>query len=99
LTCDGLGQLVSVTDPRNNTTTFTYTSAGLLASVTDALNNTTSYVYDARGNRTSVTRSGHGTSGPARPHRSRRLRVPPRASRLVNGRQSAVVPTQAAEVC
>lgn len=56
---DSQGQLISITDPLNHTTSFTYTNsgttpAGLLQTTTDALNNVTQYQYDVAGNRSAL---------------------------------------------
>ncbi len=53
-TLNKAGQKVSVKDPNNNTTSYTYDPRGLLHSVTDALSHQTVYGYDAGWNRTSV---------------------------------------------
>ena len=52
---NSLGELTQITDPLNNLTKLTYTSAGLIATITDAqgTNSTESYSYDAVGNRLS----------------------------------------------
>ena len=54
--------LTSTTDPNNNITLFSYTSAedapapsGLIKTITDTLGNTTSYTYNQFGQRTSMT--------------------------------------------
>jgi RHS repeat-associated protein len=56
---DGDGSMLSATDFRNNTTTYTYDPTGLVASesqpVTPTTSITTSFTYDAAGNRTSYT--------------------------------------------
>lgn len=48
---DGRGNVVSVTDANNHTTTRSYDRANQLISETDAVGATTSYEYDALGNR------------------------------------------------
>ena len=51
--CDG--DVISTTDPRNNTTTDAYDGLGNLVSTTDADNGTTSYTFDADGNQLTET--------------------------------------------
>jgi YD repeat-containing protein len=46
--------LLTLTDPRGNKTTLTYSTAGLIATISDPQKNATSFQYDARGNRTSI---------------------------------------------
>jgi YD repeat-containing protein len=52
---DALGDLLTLTDPLNHTTTNTYDANQNLLSTTDPLGHTTSYTYDSNGNRTSQT--------------------------------------------
>ncbi len=47
------GEVKTVTNPRNKSTTYTYDGALRLTGVTDAMGNSTSYTLDANGNRTS----------------------------------------------
>ena len=49
------GGQTAVTDPRQQTTTYTYDGLGQLASVTDARQQTTQYTYDEEHNLASVT--------------------------------------------
>ncbi|MFM2410185.1 MAG: hypothetical protein RL481_1013, partial [Pseudomonadota bacterium] len=51
---DGLGNLISVVDPRGATTTYTYDKLGRVTSVTDANGGQVLYQYDAFGNQTAV---------------------------------------------
>ena len=55
------GLLKSVTDPRGNTTTFTYNARGLLTARTDADGKTTSYTYNASGDLIQTTDAGGKT--------------------------------------
>jgi RHS repeat-associated protein len=52
---DGYGNVVSRTDPLNQTTTYTYDANHNLLSYTDALSRTTCFTYDDKGNQTSTT--------------------------------------------
>ena len=52
---DGLGNLLSVTDPRGNETSYTYDKLGRVLTQKDAENGTVSYEYDAFGNAVKVT--------------------------------------------
>ena len=49
LVFDLAGRKLTQTDPRNNTTTFTYDAAGHMTSTRDAVGNLTQYGYDVRG--------------------------------------------------
>jgi RHS repeat-associated protein len=51
---DPVGQLNSIADPLNHSSSLAYYPTGLLHTITDAQNNVTTFVYDARGNRTDV---------------------------------------------
>ena len=51
---DGLGRLVSETDPLSHTTSYTYDAAGQRVSLTDAESATTIYGYDGLGRLTST---------------------------------------------
>ncbi len=53
---DEVGNLISTTDPRNQTTTFGYDDRNRQTTITDALNRTTTTAYDVASNKTSVTR-------------------------------------------
>jgi YD repeat-containing protein len=53
-TDNAAGQLVSITDPANQVTTFTYTG-GLVSAITDPAGRTTQLVHDAAGNLTGIT--------------------------------------------
>jgi RHS repeat-associated protein len=46
LTYNSYGQVLTVTDPLNHTTTYAYTAAGDVATVTDPLGHTTTRTYD-----------------------------------------------------
>ena len=59
---DSYGDLLSSTDPLNNTTTNYYDANHNLISTKDPLGYITSYTYDQNGNRTSVTYPATGTS-------------------------------------
>jgi len=52
---DAKGNLLSTTDPRNDTTTIAYNSLGQVTSVTDPLTHATSITYNANGQPASVT--------------------------------------------
>jgi len=54
-TGDGFDQIKTITDPRNNTTTFNYDANGNLTSTVDALSNQTTMTYNSLGLQTSVT--------------------------------------------
>lgn len=60
--CDGLGNPVSVTDARGNTTQYSYNADGRLSQVTtpltDTVNMVESYTYDGAGNVLTVTQAG-----------------------------------------
>ncbi len=49
------GDLLTMTDPRNQTTTVTYNAVGQPISVTDPLNNVTNFEYDTVGNLIATT--------------------------------------------
>jgi RHS repeat-associated protein len=51
---NGLRQKISVTDARNNTTTFTYCTCGSMETITDPLGNKTVNTFDLAGRRTAV---------------------------------------------
>jgi len=51
---NNFGKPISITDPLNRTTTFTYDGNQNLLTRTDALGHTTTYTYDANGNTTST---------------------------------------------
>lgn len=59
------GQLISVTDPKLNTTLYAYDTVGRLASVTDSKTNVVAYGYDACGNVVSVTEMDRSDLSPA----------------------------------
>lgn len=52
---DTVGNQISTTDTKGQTTSFTYDTRNLLSKVTDAKLGETSYGYDGNGNRTTVT--------------------------------------------
>jgi RHS repeat-associated protein len=55
-------QAITATDPNNNTTTYSYDSAGKVVGVTDANNHTTSYAYDSMDRLATLTDAlGHST--------------------------------------
>lgn len=61
-TYDAVGNVISYTDGKQNTTSYEYNSRNLLTKVTDADHNITSYSYDAVGNPTSVTNAKNKTA-------------------------------------
>ena len=64
-TYDDLGNVLTVTDEENRTTTYAYDAANELTSVTDALNEVTQYGYDLSGNKTSqIDANGHNATDP-----------------------------------
>jgi YD repeat-containing protein len=52
---DGNGNLLTLTDARSNTTTYTYNSMDRVATRTDPLTRQESYAYDNNGNLSQVT--------------------------------------------
>jgi RHS repeat-associated protein len=55
MTYDGVGNLLTLTDELNRTTTYGYDALNRQISVTDPLNHATTFTYDAVGNRVAVT--------------------------------------------
>lgn len=54
---DASGNVTSITDPLNNTRTFTYDSTfNKVTSITDPLGNFTTFEYDSQGKRGQATR-------------------------------------------
>jgi YD repeat-containing protein len=58
------GQLVSVTDPKLNTTLYAYDTVGRLSSITDPMTNVVAYGYDTCGNVISVTQTDRSDVSP-----------------------------------
>ena len=56
-----MGEMLSVTNGRGNTTSFQYDDKGNMTSMTDTEGVITSYTYDSAGNRTSAT-DGNGNA-------------------------------------
>ena len=52
---DGVGNLITMTNPLNNVTTYAYDGLNRLVTITDPLTHTIHYGYDAVGNRTVIT--------------------------------------------
>ncbi|WLR51865.1 DNRLRE domain-containing protein [Bacillus tianshenii] len=59
---DEVGNVTSITDGKQNTTSFNYNANNELAKVTDPKLNETVYNYDGVGNRTSVTNAKNNTT-------------------------------------
>lgn len=58
-TYDSVGNIISVTDPRSNITTYSYNELNWLIEETDPLGFKTKYSYDQNGNRTKIERQAN----------------------------------------
>lgn len=68
---DIAGNMISVTDPRGKTSTFTYDARHQRKTATDPLGQTTQWTYDDRGNKISETRPDGGVTHFAYDNRNR----------------------------